>query len=129
MPRPLSAPAVRLEGQINPTLLCSRCSVGDLPPLASRPTPHHGWPGRSAHPIRGPAPTSRKQALLQGTFLPLRGESLHARLTDQPIPPNPPPGLARRLSSHRPPLVETTTEATRPDGTLIAEAKAVNMEV
>ena len=34
-----------------------------------------------------------------------------------------------RIARHRPPLVETTAEARRPDATLVAEAKALSMEV
>jgi len=37
--------------------------------------------------------------------------------------------LRGRLTRHHPPLVETAAEATRADGTVVAEAKAVSMEV
>jgi len=37
-------------------------------------------------------------------------------------------GVRARVTRQRPPVVETTAEARLPDGTLVAEAKAVSME-
>jgi acyl-coenzyme A thioesterase PaaI-like protein len=47
----------------------------------------------------------------------------------QPVPVGEILNLRGRITRQRPPIVETTAEAARPDGTVVAEAKAVSKEV